>query len=166
MYPVDLIEGDLRLREGTEADLDGVLQLLTDPANTAYVFGPISSTLARQRFAYFLASQQAENRREYALVKELSGVGFIGFSRLTIDIGGRSGSLFGANLPEYQGQGHSTAALRLLQHLGFDLLNLDRLWMTVHQDNPAGHALATSAGFARNDLLSTPMFSVYEKEAT
>jgi RimJ/RimL family protein N-acetyltransferase len=52
------------------------------------------------------------------------------------------------------GGGHGTDALRLIRHVAFGPMNLDKLWADVLVTNPRGVAAFERAGFVREGLLA------------
>jgi RimJ/RimL family protein N-acetyltransferase len=53
----------------------------------------------------------------------------------------------------YRGRGYGTATTRLMVEVGFAALNLNRIWLTVHEANLAGIRAYEKAGFVREGLL-------------
>ena len=59
---------------------------------------------------------------------------------------------------EYWGKGYGTETAKLLVRYGFDKLNLNRIWLGVNADNPAGIKSYEKAGFVREGVLRQEIY--------
>jgi RimJ/RimL family protein N-acetyltransferase len=137
MYPVTIHGERLNLREFTEDDIDAVLEIYGDPVVTKHLsFEPRNRDQVAATIAAVTKAARDEPRTEYSLAATLTsreaGVGqVIGFARLAIDNqhpGQSSAQLGFALRKDAWGQGLGEETVRLLLRLGFDQLELHRLW--------------------------------------
>jgi RimJ/RimL family protein N-acetyltransferase len=79
-------------------------------------------------------------------------IGITGLHR--IDSRSRQAS-FGISIGEKRewGQGYGTEATRMMVRLAFDTLNLNRVWLHVHETNARGLGAYERAGFRREGVL-------------
>lgn len=56
------------------------------------------------------------------------------------------------------GKGYGTEATRLIVGYGFDTLNLNRVWLEVHEDNVRGRRAYERVGFRREGLMRQRVF--------
>jgi RimJ/RimL family protein N-acetyltransferase len=54
---------------------------------------------------------------------------------------------------EFRGKGYGTDITRLLVRIGFEEFNLNRIWLTVHEQNLPGIRAYEKAGFTKEGLL-------------
>lgn len=133
MYPVTVPGERLVLREFTEADTDAVLAIYGDPVVTEHLsFEPRTRAQVATTIQTVTEAARATPRTEYSLAAALiSADEAVGFARLAIDTGhpGQSSAQLGFALRrDLWGQGLGSEMLGLLITLGFDHLDLHRLW--------------------------------------
>jgi RimJ/RimL family protein N-acetyltransferase len=60
---------------------------------------------------------------------------------------------------DYRGKGYGTAVAVLMAQIGFEQLNLNRIWLHVHTTNAAGVRAYEKAGYVKEGLLRQNGFS-------
>ncbi|GAA3221044.1 GNAT family protein [Actinocorallia longicatena] len=151
MYPVTVPGQRLVLREFTPADVDDVLKIYGDPVVTEHLsFEPRTRDQVVTTIKSVTTAAQAEPRTEYSLAAALTSTGqAIGFARLAIDTQhpGQSSAQLGFALnKDHWGHHLGEELLALLLHLGFDDLNLHRLWGARSPRNTVSDRLMTKLG--------------------
>jgi [ribosomal protein S5]-alanine N-acetyltransferase len=135
MYPVEVAGLRLRLREFTDADVDAVYAVYGDAQATRHLsFEPRSREQVAAIVARSVESAAAVPRSEYALAVTRapgggSGGEVIGFARLALDPHAQRAATIGFALhPGAWGVGLGTETVHLLCALGFERLDLHRIW--------------------------------------
>lgn len=149
MYPVRRSSQRLRLRELTVDDVDAVFAIYGDPEATEHLsFEPRTHEQVGQIVARSIASATAEPRDEYALaIVERDTNALIGYGRLAMDPHQQRAATFGFALrPDAWGVGYGLETVRLLLGLGFDDLDLHRIWGARSPLNEASAKTMTAAG--------------------
>ncbi|MGY5009885.1 GNAT family N-acetyltransferase [Streptomyces sp. 900105755] len=149
MYPVRRSSQRLRLRELTVDDVDAVFAIYGDPEATEHLsFEPRTQEQVGQIVARSIASATAEPRDEYALaIVERDTNALIGYGRLAMDPHQQRAATFGFALrPDAWGVGYGRETVRLLLGLGFDDLDLHRIWGARSPLNEASAKTMTAAG--------------------
>ncbi|MEU0427143.1 GNAT family protein [Streptomyces canus] len=149
MYPVRRSSQRLRLRELTVDDVDAVFAIYGDPEATEHLsFEPRTHEQVGQIVARSIASATAEPRDEYALaIVERDTNALIGYGRLAMDPHQQRAATFGFALrPDAWGVGYGLETVRLLLGLGFDDLDLHRIWGARSPLNEASAKTMTGAG--------------------
>ena len=142
MYPV-LLEGErLRLREFSKRDVDGVFRIYGDEeATRSLSFEPRTREQVETFVSKSIERSQERPRVEYALAGALKATDeAIGSARLALG-DHRSGQIGFALAADWWGQGLGLEMVRLLLALGFDQLNLHRIWGARAPDNVASERL-------------------------
>lgn len=149
MNPISHHNRRLALRELHTTDADDVFAIYGDAKATEHLsFEPRTREQVQQIVSRSMASADTEPRQEYALaVIERDGGRLIGFGRLALDPHQPRGATFGFALrPDAWGNGYGTETVRLLLDLGFNKLDLHRIWGARSPINPASAATMTRAG--------------------
>jgi RimJ/RimL family protein N-acetyltransferase len=157
------MEGKLvRLRAYEKSDLDAVMKWVNDEEVTDLLGGemlayPVSS-IAEGKFIE-AAAGSSDKQKHFAIetLAERRYVGAISFN--VIDWLNRSAGL-GIVIGDKSlwGKGYGTDAMRVLMRLGFDKMNLHRLWLHVHNYNPRAIASYEKCGFKREGVLREDRF--------
>ncbi|MFJ6821893.1 GNAT family N-acetyltransferase [Streptomyces niveus] len=149
MYPVGRHVQRLELREFTTDDADAVYAIYGSRKATEHLsFKPRSRDEVSQIVRRSIASATAEPRTEYALaVIERDGGELIGFARLARDPHQQRAATIGFALrPDRWGAGYGVETVRLLLGLGFNDLNLHRIWGARSPLNTASAKTMLTAG--------------------
>ncbi|WP_190085329.1 GNAT family N-acetyltransferase [Streptomyces longisporoflavus] len=131
MYPVARSSARLNLREFASADVEAVLAVYGSPVATEHLsFEPRTREQVEQIVARSIAAATATPRTEYALaVVEREAAELIGFGRLALDPHQQRAATMGFALrPDMWGQGYGVELVRLLLGVGFNDLDLHRIW--------------------------------------
>jgi len=152
----------VRLRAYEKSDLDAVMKWINDEEVTDFLAGgmltyPVSS-IAEEKFIE-AAAKSSDTEKSFAIEtlaerKYLGGVAFHAINWLNhtagvgITIGDKS----------FWGRGYGTDAMRLMMRLGFDKMNLHRLWLHVYDYNQRALASYEKCGFKREGVLRSERF--------
>ncbi|MGP4046849.1 GNAT family N-acetyltransferase [Streptomyces sp. 2A115] len=156
MYPIKRSSPRLELRELAIEDVDAVLAIYGSPEAAEHLsFEPRTREQVGQIVARSLASATAEPRSEYALaVIERDTKQLIGFGRLAMDPHQQLAATFGFALrPDAWGVGYGLETVRLLLGLGFDDLDLHRIWGARSPLNEASAKTMTAAGMVEEGTI-------------
>ncbi len=157
------MEGKLvRLRAYEKSDLDAVMKWVNDEEVTDLLGGemlayPLSS-IAEAKFIE-AAGNSSDRQKNFAIetLAERRYIGAISFN--VIDWRNRCAGL-GIVIGDKSiwGKGYGTDAMRVLMRLGFDKMNLHRLWLHVHDSNQRAIASYEKCGFNREGVLRGDRF--------
>jgi RimJ/RimL family protein N-acetyltransferase len=159
------MEGKLvRLRGYERSDLEAIMKWINDEEVTQFLGGEIlalpQSSIAEMKFIESAAERPALAADRSLVIetvadrKYLGGVAFHGINwhnraaGVGIVIGDKS----------YWGRGYGSDAMRVLMRLGFDKLNLHRLWLHVYEFNQRAIASYERCGFKREGVLRKERF--------
>ncbi len=157
------MEGKLvRLRAYEKSDLDSIMKWINDEEVTDFLAGgmltyPVSS-ITEEKYIESTA-QSSDTNKSFAIEtlaeqKYIGGVAFHAINWLNrsaglgITIGDKS----------YWGRGYGTDAMRVMMRLGFDKMNLHRLWLHVYEYNRRAIASYEKCGFKREGVLRKERF--------
>jgi len=157
------MEGKLvRLRAYEKSDLDAVMKWVNDEEVTDLLGGgmltyPVSS-IAEAKFIE-ASADSSDKQKNFAIetLAERRYIGAISFN--VIDWQSRHAGI-GIVIGDKSlwGKGYGTDAMRVLMRLGFDKMNLHRLWLHVHDYNPRAIASYEKCGFKREGVLRDEHF--------
>ena len=141
-----LLGDSVRLRAIERSDLSRCVRWLNDPEVVRYLaaYFPLSMAQEERWFERLLSD---EDRRVFAIeAEDGTHIGNIGIDGL--DWKNRSAAL-GIFIGEQEcwGHGYGTDAVRTLLRFAFEELNLHRVWLTVHDDNPRAIRCYEKCGF-------------------
>ena len=152
----------VRLRAYEKSDLDAVMKWVNDEEVTDFLAGgmltyPVSS-IAEEKFIEATA-KSSDTEKSFAIEtlaerKYLGGVAFHAINWLNrsagvgITIGDKS----------FWGRGYGTDAMHVMMRLGFDKMNLHRLWLHVYDYNQRAIASYEKCGFKREGVLRSERF--------
>ncbi|WP_031186435.1 GNAT family N-acetyltransferase, partial [Streptomyces sp. NRRL S-1896] len=148
MYPVNRSSSRLKLRELAHDDVDAVLAIYGSPAATEHLsFEPRSREQVEQIVSRSVASAAESPRTEYALaVVQRDTNDLIGFGRIATDPHQPRGATFGFALrPDTWGAGLGLESVQLLLGVGFEELELHRIWGARSPHNKASAKTLTAA---------------------
>jgi RimJ/RimL family protein N-acetyltransferase len=148
----------VRLRPICDADVDAVMNWINDPDVIKNFAGMSQAITREQELAYLQAMQRSETDRLFA-IETLDGVylGNAGIHKIYWPAAnGRLGIVIGRR--DQHGQGLGQEALRLLITLGFEALNLHKLWMMHFASNHRMQHLCTKLGFVNEGVLRDEYF--------
>ena len=153
----------VRLRAYEKSDLDAVMKWVNDEEVTDLLGGemlayPVSS-IAEAKFIE--ASASSSDKQKNFAIETLADSRYIGaISFNVIDWRNRCAGL-GIVIGDKSlwGKGYGTDAMRVLMRLGFDKMNLHRLWLHVHGYNLRAIASYEKCGFKREGVLREEHFA-------
>ena len=157
------MEGKLvRLRAYEKSDLDSIMNWINDEEVTDFLAGgmltyPVSS-LAEEKFIE--AAAKSSYTEKIFVIETLAESKFLGGTSFhAINWLNRSAGL-GITIGEKSlwGRGYGTDAMRVMMRLGFDKMNLHRLWLHVYEYNPRAIASYEKCGFKREGVLRKERF--------
>ncbi|WP_242909196.1 GNAT family N-acetyltransferase [Actinomadura terrae] len=151
MYPVSLTGDGVALREFTADDVDAVLEVYDDPRVVEHLsFEPRNRDQVAAMLSQVIEAARQEPRTEYSLAVADSATGeVIGFARLAVDAqhpGQSSAQLGFASRADRWREGLAAETGWLLFQLGFEHLDLHRLWGARSPENTASARLMTKLG--------------------
>lgn len=161
MYPVSRRSLRLELRELTIGDVNAVLAIYGSHEATEHLsFEPRSREQVDQIVARSIASATATPRSEYALaVIERDSNSLIGFGRMAMDPHQQRAATFGFALrPDAWGMGYGVETVQLLLGLGFEELNLHRVWGARAPLNEASAKTMLRAGMVEEGRIREHIF--------
>jgi len=156
MYPVKRSSSRLDLRELTPEDVDAVHAIYGSREATEHLsFEPRTREQVVQIVDRSTASATADPRVEYALaVVERTTDAVIGFGRLALDPHQQRGATIGFALrPDAWGTGYGRETVSLLLALGFEELNLHRIWGARSPLNEASAKTMASVGMVEEGVI-------------
>ncbi len=129
MYPISIDTPRLALREIRNDDTDALNAIYGSEQATEHLsFEPRNRDQVAALIADALSQATVESRAVYALAVTLPGRSdLIGFARLAVEPH-RAGQIGFALSPACWGRGYGTETVHLLLKLGFDYLDLHRVW--------------------------------------
>jgi RimJ/RimL family protein N-acetyltransferase len=157
-----IVEGELvRLRAYEPSDIAAVMKWVNDPEVTQHLEAFVApvSRLAEERWLEAAALGADPNHRIFA-IETLGGEYLGGIDLRNIawrDRKAEQGIAIGNK--SHWGKGYGTDATRVMLRFAFDVLNLKRIWMRVHEDNPRAIACYGKCGFKREGLLRQDHFA-------
>ncbi|MCX0241990.1 GNAT family N-acetyltransferase [Streptomyces drozdowiczii] len=156
MYPVSRSSCRLGLRELADEDVDALLAIYGSAAATEHMaFEPRTRGQVEQIVAGFVASATQTPRTQYglAVVQQDSGE-LIGFGRLATDPHQPRGATMGFALrPDTWGSGLGLETVRLILGLGFEELDLHRIWGARSPLNTASARTLAAAGMVEEGTI-------------
>ncbi|MCX4907904.1 GNAT family N-acetyltransferase [Streptomyces sp. NBC_00878] len=156
MYPVRRSGPRLDLRELALDDVDALLAVYGSPEATEHLsVEPRSREQVVQIVTRSMASATAPPRTEHALaVIERDTAELIGSGRLAADPHQQRGATVGFALrPDAWGVGYGMETVRLLLGLGFDDLDLHRIWGARSPLNEASAKTMAAAGMVEEGVI-------------
>ncbi|MFC8094678.1 GNAT family N-acetyltransferase [Streptomyces sp. NPDC057301] len=156
MYPVQRSSQRLALRELTIDDGDAVFAIYGNREATEHLsFEPRTREQVGQIVARSMASATANPRSEYALaVVERATDDVFGFGRIATDPHQQRAATFGFALrPNSWGVGYGLETVRLLLGLGFEELELHRIWGARSPLNEASAKTMAAAGMVEEGTI-------------
>jgi len=137
----------LLLREITHTDLDAVYEYTKNPEIFKYMpFGPSTYESAKNRIERLIEKQNQDPRTDFDIAVTIkSSKKLIGGCRLNkvLEIEGHVGYILSR---DHWGNGYATEAAKALTDYGFNVLNLHRIYATVHPDNGASIRVLEKVG--------------------
>ena len=153
----------VRLRAYEKSDLDAVMKWVNDEEVTDLLGGemlayPVSSITEAKFIEAAAASSDKQKSFAIETLAERRYIGAISFN--VIDWRNRCAGL-GIVIGDKSlwGKGYGTDAMRVLIRLGFDKMNLHRLWLHVHDYNQRAVASYEKCGFKREGVLREEHFA-------
>ncbi|MER5603928.1 GNAT family protein [Streptomyces sp. NPDC002265] len=156
MYPVARSSARLDLRELTIADVGALYAIYGSPVATEHLsFEPRNREQVEQIVSRSVAATTATPRTEYALaVIEHQSAELIGFGRLALDPHQQRGATMGFALrPDVWGRGYGVETVRLLLALGFNELQLHRIWGARSPFNEGSARTMDAAGMVEEGTI-------------
>uniref|UniRef100_A0AAU1I9Q9 GNAT family N-acetyltransferase n=1 Tax=Streptomyces sp. NBC_00180 TaxID=2903632 RepID=A0AAU1I9Q9_9ACTN len=156
MYPVQRSNQRLALRELTIDDVDAVFAIYGNREATEHLsFEPRTREQVGQIVARSISSATADPRSEYALaIVERATDDVIGFGRIATDPHQQRAATFGFALrPNSWGAGYGLETVHLLLGLGFEELELHRIWGARSPLNEASAKTMAAAGMVEEGTI-------------
>ncbi|MGW1603014.1 GNAT family N-acetyltransferase [Streptomyces eurythermus] len=156
MYPIIRSSTRLALRELSVEDVDAVLAIYGSRKATEHLsFEPRSREQVGQIVARSIAGAVESPRTEFALAAiERESSALVGFARLALDPHQQRGATMGFALrPESWGVGYGVELVRLLLSVGFDDLNLHRIWGARSPRNKASARTMAAVGMVEEGVI-------------
>ena len=155
----------VRIRAYEKSDLDNVMAWINDEEVTRNLgSGVITYPVSRMQEEQFLEiagrSGASESNKIFAIetIAERKYIGGIDLRGINwIDRQAEIGIVIGDK--SYWGKGYGTDAMRVIMRLGFDKMNLHRLWLHVHDYNQRAVASYEKCGFKREGVLRQEHFA-------
>lgn len=149
------------LREFEQNDLGEMRKWITDPDSTQYLSDTFVVPHTWEQTASFLDSLLSGKKPGVHLViANLMTGDYLGQCDLmNMTDYSRKAELAIVLGPEHQGKGYGGEAIELLLELAFDHLNLNRVYLRVHEQNARALACYERAGFVREGVLREDAFS-------
>ena len=152
----------VRLRAYEKSDLDAVMKWITDEEVTDFLGSgmltyPLSS-IAEEKFIE-AAAKPSDTEKTFVIeaLAERKYIGAITFHAINwINRSAGIGIVIGDK--SFWGRGYGTDAMRVMMRLGFDKMNLHRLWLHVYDYNQRAIASYDKCGFKREGLLRQDRF--------
>lgn len=150
---MELIDGDLRLRAPTKADVPAIAAACGDPELSRFIPGlpsPYTEDHARQ---WVDSRIKEENSRTLLVVDARTGQ-LYGAVEVRL---GETGSIGYWTAADARNRGIATRALKLLAAWAVTEGGVLRLELTTHPENVASQRVAEKAGFVREGVLRSHM---------
>ncbi|MCT9093493.1 GNAT family N-acetyltransferase [Streptomyces sp. ASQP_92] len=149
MYPISRRHQRLALRELTADDVEAVLAIYGSSTATEHLsFEPRSRDEVARLLCHTITAATITPRSEFSLaVTEQTTSRLIGFARLALDPHQQQAATIGFALrPDTWGVGYGLETVQLLLGLGFDELELHRIWGARSPENAASARTMIAAG--------------------
>ena len=156
MHPINRSSARLNVRELALDDVDVMLAIYGSPEATEHLsFEPRSRDQVGQMVARSIAAATEALRPEDALaITERDTAQIIGFGRLALDPHQQRGATVGFALrPDAWGVGYGVETVRLLLSVGFDDLDLHRIWGARSPLNEASAKTMAAVGMVEEGLI-------------
>jgi RimJ/RimL family protein N-acetyltransferase len=141
-----MIRGErIVLRAIERKDLSNYVQWLNDPAVLEY-FGQYAPFSLAQEEQWYEQMLQDQKQRNFAIEFEGRHIGGAGFGNIDWRNQNAEVGLF-IGIPELWDQGFGREVLQALLRLGFDQMNLHRIYLRVFAENNRGIHLYETLGF-------------------
>lgn len=160
MYPVQVSSDRLVLRELREDDAAPMHRVYGDPEATRHLsFEPRTLDQVTEIISAGLTAAVAEPRTVYMLaIADRGNDELVGAARLGIGEH-ESGQIGFALRPDQWGQRKGVEVVCLLQRLGFEMLQLHRIWGARSPVNSASQRTMTSAGMIEEGTMRGHLFT-------
>lgn len=156
MHPITRSSARLGLRELAIADVEALFAIYGSPTATEHLsFAPRNREQVEQIVVRSVTAATATPRTEYALaVIEQETAELIGFGRLALDPHQQRGATMGFALrPDVWGQGYGVETVRLLLDVGFNDLDLHRIWGARSPINEASAKTMRAVGMVEEGTI-------------
>jgi RimJ/RimL family protein N-acetyltransferase len=153
----------IRLRAAECSDLSLFVKWLNDPEVIQHLslYAPLSLAAEEKWFEGMLQRPPAE--QVFVIEKRQPDESWLPLGNCSfMDFDWRVRKAeFGIFIGEkvYWNQGYGTEATRLMLRYGFDTLNLHRIWLRVHQNNPGAIRAYEKAGYVREGVQRQAVFA-------
>jgi len=156
-----LIEGeDVRLRPVEREDLPRFAEWFNDPEVRRYLDMYLPFSLAQEeRWFEHLQERLASKETVMLTIETSDGVTIGNITLFDINWKDRHAEL-GVTIGEkaYWGQGYGSDAIRTMLGVGFDSMNLHRIFLRVHADNARAIGSYQKVGFRKEGTLRESVF--------
>ena len=149
-HGVELRDGELVLREWTEADVPALVTACNDPEIPRWIPVIPSPYTAEDARAFVRGEIDSLPEHSFAMAESGVVVGAIGLGVNSMNYRGRIGYWVAAPA---RGRGICTRALRMLSRWALDELDLERLELITDPDNLGSQRVAEKVGFQREGVL-------------
>jgi RimJ/RimL family protein N-acetyltransferase len=151
----------VRLRAYERSDLDAVMKWINDEEVTYYLGAamiyPVSSITEEKFIEAAAKSSEADKTFVIEALAERKYIGAITFHAINwLNRSAGIGIVIGDK--SFWGRGYGTDAMCVMMRLGFDKMNLHRLWLHVYEYNQRAIASYEKCGFKREGALRKERF--------
>ena len=159
MYPVELEDAKVWLREFRRDDVDAALALVGDDRVTRWLsFDSRTREQAVDMIEGTIERAQQEPRTEYYLAVTIDDDQLVGFSRLGLT-GVQAAKLGYAIAADHWGNGYALDATRTLVNFGFNSVGLHRISAAIGPDNVPSIAVVKRLGMTYEGRLRHHVFT-------
>ena len=152
----------VRLRAYEKSDLDSIMKWINDEEVTDFLAGgmltyPVSSIIEEKYIEGAAKSSDTNKTFVIEAIAERKYIGAITFHAINwLNRSAGLGIVIGDK--SYWGHGYGTDAMRVMMRMGFDKMNLHRLWLHVYDYNQRAIASYDKCGFKREGVLRQDRF--------
>jgi RimJ/RimL family protein N-acetyltransferase len=148
-----LSDGVVSLRPWTKADIPAIVAICGDELSARFttVPAPYTAADAREWLTTHPARLAAGDGASFAVVEPPADVPVATIGLHMLDTG--MAELGYLTAPAARGRGVMTRSVKLIAEWAFTALEIERLQLTTHVDNPASQRVAEKCGFEREGVL-------------
>lgn len=138
----------ITLREFRYEDLPDMRAWVTDPQITRFLSGPYVKPQTWEQTEEILRNMLQGGSGANFVIAEKESLAYLGQCNLMMpDTLARKAELAIVLSPQHIGRGYGREALSLLVAFGFNEMNLNRIYLKVHEDNARAIRIYEDAGF-------------------
>ncbi|MEW5974456.1 MAG: GNAT family protein [Acidobacteriota bacterium] len=145
----------VHLRAFEKEDLDRIVRWVNDEAITRFLSDALIYPVSRADEARWLESVSMSNHRDKVFAVETEGhdlIGSIGLHAINwVERKAELGVMIGEK--RYWNRGYGSAAVNAVLRIAFEKMNLNRVFLRVHENNTRAIRVYEKCGFQREGLL-------------